>query len=200
MKPIQFDEVKNIYEYEKVRKPFREKVIAEKKARRIHLGENMTIVFENRDTVLFQIQEMIRTEKIITDRGMQHEIDTYNELLPGENELSATLLIDITDKHLIKTTLDSLIGLNKNSLFLKIAHNEYPANFDESQIEEGRISAVQYIKWKLSAADAQAFADPSTAVELFVRHPNYTGLHTLSKSERSALNRDLSETAENIHT
>ena len=195
MKPIQFDEVKNIYEYEKVRKPFREKVIAEKKSRRFHIGKDMTIVFENRNTVLFQIQEMIRTEKIITDEGMQHEIDTYNQLLPGKNELSATLLIDITEKHLIKPMLDSLIGLNKNAFLLKIGDKELPAVFDEAQIEDDRISAVQYIKWELSPQDIVAFADASVPVEIFVRHPNYNGSHTLSGEERSALSGDLAETA-----
>ena len=198
MNKIQFTDVKNIYEYEKIRLPFREKVIAEKKLRRFQVGSHMTIVFENRHSVLFQIQEMIRTEKIITDRGMQHEIDTYNELLPRENELSATLLIDITEKNLIKPMLDSLVGLNKNSLFLKIGDWESSAIFDESQIEDDRISAVQYIKWRLSLEDISAFDDPSIRIELSVRHPNYTAFHILSESERLALFQDLTETAENI--
>jgi hypothetical protein len=172
-------------------------VIAEKKARRFHIGDSMTIIFENRQTVLFQIQEMIRTEKIITDHGMQHEIDTYNGLLPGENELSATLLIDITDKHLIKPTLDSLIGLNKNSLYLQVGGKEIPASFDESQIEDDRISAVQYIKWRLAPNDIAAIQSGPMAVELRVRHQNYTASHILSADERSAIYRDLTETADN---
>ena len=172
MKKIEFGDVKNIYEYEKIRAPFRERVIAAKKLRRMHLGKDMTLVFENRDSVLFQIQEMIRTERIITDEAMQHEIDTYNQLVPGTNELSATLLIDITEKHLIKPMLDSLVGLGKNSLFLKIGDRELPAIFDEAQLEDDRVSAVQYIKWRLSDDDIKAFAMATVPVSLVCRHPN----------------------------
>ncbi|MBS1904309.1 MAG: DUF3501 family protein [Bacteroidetes bacterium] len=193
MKPIEFADVKNIYEYEKVRTAFRQQVIAAKKPRRMHLGEDMTLVFENRDSVLFQIQEMIRTERIITDEGMQHEIDTYNQILPKENELSATLLIDITEKHLIKPMLDSLVGLGKDSLFLKIGNQELPALFDESQLEDDRISAVQYIKWKLSDDDVQAFANRTTRISLVCRHPNYLAEHVLTEEQRMALSNDLLE-------
>lgn len=193
MKKIEFNDVKNIYEYEKIRTPFRERVIAAKKSRRMHLGKDMTLVFENRDSVLFQIQEMIRTERIITDEAMQHEIDTYNQLVPGTNELSATLLIDITEKHLIKPMLDSLVGLGKNSLFLKIGDRELPAIFDEAQLEDDRVSAVQYIKWRLSDDDVQAFSADSAPVSLVCRHPNYSAEHILSEAERLALSNDLHE-------
>ena len=191
MQPIQFSEVKNIYEYEKIRADFRSKVIAAKKHRRFQVGDNMTIVFENHDSVLFQIQEMIRVEKIITDEGMQHEIDTYNLLLPGTNELSATLLIDITEKHLIKPMLDSLVGLNKNSIFLIVDGHETAAIFDESQIEDDRVSAVQYIKWKLTDDDVKKFSDHSIVVQIAIKHPNYTASHTLTENEQEALSADL---------
>src|SRR5688572_7137121 len=85
MKPIAFEEIKNIYDYEKVRTDFRAMVINQKKVRRIHLGDKMTLVFENRNSVLFQIQEMIRVERIITDEAMKHEVEAYNVLVPGKN-------------------------------------------------------------------------------------------------------------------
>jgi|SRR5579883_2013039 len=195
MKQIEFQDVKNIYEYEKVRPSFREKVIAAKKPRRIHLGKDMTIVFENRDTVLFQIQEMIRVERIISDEAMQQEIDTYNQLLPGDNELSATLLIDITEKALIKPMLDSLVGLNRNSLFLTIGSSEIAATFDDAQSEDDRISAVQYVKWALTPEQVSAFNDPNTIVSVVIRHPNYSATHTLTDSERAALIADLAESS-----
>jgi hypothetical protein len=191
MQPIQFSEVKNIYEYEKIRPDFRAKIIAEKKHRRFQIGEHMTIVFENRNSVLFQIQEMIRVEKIITDEGMQHEIDTYNVLLPAHNELSATLLIDITEKHLIKPMLDSLIGLHRDSIYIIIDGREIPALFDESQIEDDRISAVQYIKWVLTDEDVRKFSDHSIVIQIAVKHKNYTASHTLTEDEQEALSADL---------
>ena len=193
MKKIEFADVKNIYEYEKIRPQFRERVIAAKKQRRIHLGKDMTLVFENRQTVLFQIQEMIRTEKLVTDTAMQQEIDTYNELVPGMNELSATLLIDITEKELIKPMLDSLVGLNKEALYLRVGEHDIAATFDESQIEEGRVSAVQYIKFKLSDEAVKAFTDSKTAVSLIARHSNYSAEHRLSEPERQSLLSDLLE-------
>ncbi len=198
MKAITFDEVKNIYEYEKVRKPFREKVIAAKKNRRFPIGDKMTIVFENRNSVLFQIQEMIRTEKIFTDEGMQHEIDTYNMLVPGDNELSATLLIDINIESEIKPTLESLEGLAKDSVYLKIGNSSTVATFDASQEDEDGISAVQYIKWKLSDTDARRFSDASVPVSIEVRHPNYTASHTLTQEQRAALAADLMGSTEAV--
>lgn len=191
MKPIAFNDIKNIYEYEKIRDAFRESVIAAKKPRRIRLGDKMTLVLENRDSVLFQIQEMLRVERIVADNAVQHEIDTYNQLVPRDNEISGTLLIDITEKSLIKPVLDSLVGLNKNSFFLKIGSKEIAAVFDEGQAEEDRISAVQYIKWKLSAEDVRAIEDLQTEAAIESKHPNYSFVHILSPAERRAIIDDL---------
>src|SRR5450432_3242557 len=97
---IQLVDIKNIYEYEKGREEFRRSVIAAKRDRRISVGPSMSFVFENRTTVLFQIQEMVRIERIVNEDAVQHEIDTYNKLLPTDHELSATMLIEITDKEM----------------------------------------------------------------------------------------------------
>lgn len=87
MKPIERGEVLGIAEYEKIREHFRERVIGEKKLRRVQLGPKATALFENRDTVLLQIQEMLRTERITREAAILHEIETYNQLLPGNDEL-----------------------------------------------------------------------------------------------------------------
>ena len=97
MQKIRLDEVKNLYEYEKVREGFRREVIAAKARRRIPVGDRLSFVFENRQTVLFQIQEMVRAERIVADARIQDEIDVYNDLIPGPGELSATLFIEIED-------------------------------------------------------------------------------------------------------
>src|SRR5262245_46695482 len=88
VKKIRFDEVKNLYEYEKVRDAIRREVIALKARRRVAVGDRLSLLFENRKTVLFQIQEMIRAERIVADDRVQDEIDVYNELIPGPGELS----------------------------------------------------------------------------------------------------------------
>ena len=192
MGSITLQDLQNIADYEKARPDFRKRVIEEKRHRRIPLGPIMTLVFENRTTVLFQIQEMMRTERLVHDEHIQHEIDTYNRLLPTENELSATLLIEITEKEKIRPTLDSLIGLTKDSLFLVIGEHEIEAMFDEEQSEEGRISAVQYIRWRLSEQEIERLRFGEAEVSLMVRHPNYHHFTSLTDEQRKALAADLS--------
>src|SRR5689334_3114647 len=103
MEPITISEIKNIAEYERVRSEFRARIIEIKKHRRVAVGPMVTFVFENRDTVLSQIQEMMRAERIVHDDKIRHEIDVYNQLLPGPNELSATMFIEITQNDQIKS-------------------------------------------------------------------------------------------------
>jgi hypothetical protein len=191
MKPIEFNDIKNIYEYEKVREDFRKGVIAAKKSRRIRLGDKMTLVLENRDSVLFQIQEMLRVERIVADEAVQHEINTYNQLVPGDKEISGTLLIDITEKSLIKPVLDSLVGLNNNMFFLRVDTNDIPAVFDEGQSEDDRISAVQYVKWKLSDEDVNIIKDRSKEMSIVCKHPNYSFVYILSPEQHQAVIDDL---------
>src|SRR5215475_15754904 len=91
---VALSEILDIAQYEKARDGFRRRIIALKKIRRLPVGPRVTFVFENHDTILFQIQEMMRAERIVDDGAIQHEIDTYNQLLPEENELAATMLIE----------------------------------------------------------------------------------------------------------
>lgn len=197
MKPITLDEIKNVYEYEKIRPQMRQEIIQEKRHRRVQVGPQMTFVFENRRTIIFQIQEMIRTERIITDEGMQQEIDIYNQLLPMERELSATLLIEITVKHDIKPILDSLVGLTKDCVFLTIGDTEIPATFDEGQAEDDRISAVQYVKWKLSDQDIERMRLGRSDVALVIRHPQYSHYTVLTAEQRDAIIKDISVSVTN---
>lgn len=191
MRKIELAEVKNIYEYEKVRAEFRRQVIDEKRHRRIPVGPNMTFVFENRTTILFQIQEMVRTERIVQDAAVQHEIDTYNNILPGDNELSATLLIEITAKQDIKPILDSLVGLGHNSVFLKIGEKEIPATFDEAQSSEDRISAVQYLNWKLTDEDIERMRFGRVEVAIAIHHRNYNYTVPFTNEQRETIVKDL---------
>ena len=95
MRKIELKDIRNIAEYEKVRDAMRAEIIALKKNRRLEVGPNLSLVFENRQTVLFQIHEMVRTERLVDDARIQDEIDAYRNLIPGPDELSATLFIEI---------------------------------------------------------------------------------------------------------
>src|SRR6476660_10284939 len=106
MNPISASDISNLHEYELERPDFRRRVMELKSRRRIPLGPLMTVVFENRDTVRFQIQEMLRVERIVQPEKVQHEVETYNELLPGPGEVAATLFIEITDPARIQRALD----------------------------------------------------------------------------------------------
>jgi hypothetical protein len=194
---ISLQDIKNIAEYEKQRPEYRARMIEAKRHRRVHVGPVMTFVFENRDTVLFQIQEMMRVERLVHDEQIQHEIDTYSRLLPSHDELSATLLIEITEKEKIRSTLDSLVGLTDHCVYLVIGEKEIEAIFDEEQSEEasptmlGRISAVQYIRWKLDQQDIERLRFGQADVSLMIRHPNYHHFTRLTDEQREAIAKDL---------
>lgn len=114
MKPLTLADVLNLYEYEKVREERRRRIIELKTVRRVAVGRYLSFVFENRDTVWFQIQEMCRVERIVDEARIADELEVYNTLLPGPGELSATMLIEIPDAGQIKTVLDALLGIDRS--------------------------------------------------------------------------------------
>jgi hypothetical protein len=111
MKPIARSEVMGLADYEAIRDRFRARVIQEKRERRVALGPHASCLFENRDTVLLQIQEMLRTERITREAAILHEIETYNELVPKAHELSATILIEIEEKEIRERFLVDAHGM-----------------------------------------------------------------------------------------
>src|SRR5690606_42078014 len=111
MKAVEPGEILGLAAYEEVRPHFRAQVIAAKKLRRVMLGEHMTVLFENRDTVMLQVQEMLRTERITRPAAIQHELDTYNELLPGPDTLSATAMIEYADTAERDRMLERVVGV-----------------------------------------------------------------------------------------
>lgn len=191
MEKIRFDEILDLVQYEKIRSEFRKEVVDMKKNRRLPIGDRMTLVFENRKTVLFQIQEMVRVERLVNERAIQHEIDTYNMLIPDKQELSATMLIEIQEVGKIKDVLDELMGLPKNCVFLHVGEHRHYASFDLDQSEEDRISAVQYIKFALDDATEKLFADELVPAEIVVDHPRYRHRAWLTGAIRQSLISDL---------
>jgi hypothetical protein len=193
MKRIELSDLKNILEYEKVRNDFRSKIIEIKKERRLKVGDRITLTFENRYTVVFQIEEMMRIERIVDEEKINSEIESYNELIPGENELSATLFVEVDEKNQIKPVLDSLVGFNKDSLFLQIGEKKIPAVFEEGHATDDRISAVQYVRFKLSPADVEAFGKRSTTVRMIANHASYNAMADFPKEVRESLSRDFTQ-------
>jgi hypothetical protein len=195
MNKIEMSEVKNLIEYEKVRDEMRSAVIARKQRRRVIIGDQMSLLFENRDTVLLQIQEMIRTERIVHDAKIQDEIDAYNALIPAPGELSATLFIEIPglihmSQEDVRLTVNRFQGIDR-ALWLVAGEQRVAAQFEGGHSKEEKMAAVQYVRFVVPAASRAALADPSVPARMVVDHPNYKAEAPLSVETRNELLADL---------
>jgi len=191
MKKVTADELSDIAQYEKKREGFRTEIIALKKRRRVAVGPQVTFVFENHETVLFQVQEMMRAERIVSEGAIQHELDTYNTLL-ADGGLGATMLIELTDPSRIREEMDKFLGVNDGSVtYLQVGNERIPGQFALGQSNETRVSAVQYVKFPLSQEQRHAFADQGTRVDLVIDHPAYGHRTAIDGEQRQELVRDL---------
>jgi hypothetical protein len=191
LKKIEYSDIIPYQEYLKVRKEFQEKIIKLKKNRRIQVGEYITFVFENRDTVLYQIQEMIRLEKMVDEKLISNEIEVFNKLIPEKNELCATMLIEIFERHLVKPTLNALIGIHDKKIFLKFDNESIDAKFYDESLKEGKMSAVHYVKFKFKDEQVKKFIDPSIRAKIIIDHPNYKAETEILENVRLSLIEDL---------
>jgi hypothetical protein len=172
VKPITPLEVLPVTTYDRVRPLLRPLFIAEKERRRLAVGPHLTLMFENRQTVWYQIQEILRTERIFEDAAINAEVETYNELLPRPGELSATLLIEYAEPAARDAELARLVGLQRH-LWMVLDGRRIGARFDERQMSADQISAVQFIAFPIGA-DAEQFARLAAAgkAAIEVDHPH----------------------------
>lgn len=190
MKPLRLEEIADRESYARLRDEYRRAVIAYKRARRMAVGEKVALLFEDRETLRFQVQEMLQVERIDDPLRVQHELDVYNELMPGERELSATLFIEIEEQARIRPELDRLIGIDEHvSLRLGAGSGQrrIPARFDPKQMDEERVSAVQYIRFALEAGDVARLCDPGVPAAIGIEHPNYQREAPLPEALRRSL-------------
>jgi len=190
MKPVSRSEILDLGAYEQIRERFRARVIEEKKVRRVPLGPNMTVLFENHDSALFQIQEMLRTERITAEKAVQHEIDTYNELVPGDAELSATLFVEYDDRTEREAMLEKLAGL-EDKFYVAVEGERFAVIPDARNDRRDRTTAVHYVKFPLSPAAVNAIRARGR-VHIGVSHPAYLVEVELAPSVVAALAEDLS--------
>ena len=192
MRKVERKDILNLYEYEKVRPEKIKEITQLKKRRRVHVGDKVTFVFENFDTVWFQIQEMIRAERMVKEEDIQFEIDTYNELIPDKNQLSATMFIEIPDQKERRETLPKLVGIH-DTVYMHIG-NKYTvkAEADEkSQMdyEEGKASVVHFLKWTLTPEQVEAFKREPVRIE--INHENYKAMAEIPPEVKEELIKDL---------
>ena len=193
MKLVDRGEILGLAEYETIREHFRARVIAEKKLRRVQLGAKATAVFENHDTMLMQVQEMLRTERITRPAAVQHEIDTYNELVPGRGELSCTVMIEIVDKAERDAFLQAALGFEKHVSLVADGERTAARAIDRGTPQD-RTTAVHYLKFTMPPAALAALrsaAPPELVLE--VDHPAYAARVVLPRETVASLAEDLSE-------
>lgn len=190
MTPLAPADLPSLEVFEAIRDELRARVIAHKVARRVAVGDRVTLLFEDRETIRWQVLEMCRVERARDARAVAHEIAVYNELIPGPRELSATMFIEITETEKIRSELDRLLGID-DCVWLAIGERRVKAQFDTRQLDEDRISAVHYLRFSLAPEDVAAFSDPATPTALRVEHPGYRAEAWLSPATRASLGVDL---------
>ncbi len=182
MSDLTVDDILNLRAYERVRDDYRTQVMARKRLRRIPLGPVVTLLFECADTVRFQVQEMARAERILTDEGIQGELDVYNRLLPCPGELSATLFVELTSEDQLRHWLPRLVGIERSVAFelprppgstspptVVSVPEEAHAN---SLTRESVTSAVHYVRFVFTGAEVDLFgAGPVSVVSRAPRVP-----------------------------
>jgi len=192
MRPLTVQDVAPADEYERIRSDFRQRVIAFKKHRRISVGDFVTLVFENRETILFQIQEMVRAERILAPERLQEEVDTYNEQIPGAGELSATFFIEVTDSTKVKPFLDLFQGIDRGqAVAIRVGSHVVDGVFEQGRSKDDKISAVQYVRFTVPDTVRVAMQDYGIPMELLVDHPRYQARATVPDAMRASLLEDL---------
>lgn len=189
MKRITRADIRGPALYQGFRDDFRKRIIELKKPRRVLAGDRVSLVFENRHTLMFQIEEMLRAESITGEAQIQDEIDVYNALLPTDDSLSATLFIELPPDADSRAELDRLVGLDEH-VILHIGPHAVRAEFEPGRSTEDRISAVQYTRYRLSPAAKAALLTPGTPLVLEIDHPNYPQRIELSEATRASLAAD----------
>lgn len=178
------DEIIDYQSYAEQRDEIREAVMDIKRARRIHVGEHLTFLFENAQTMRYQVQEMMRVEEIVKESAIAHELETYNEVLGGEGELGCSLLIEIDDPVDRRAKLTRWLDLPRH-LYVELADGErVAAKFDPRQVGEDRLSAVQYIQFGVGG---------QAPVAVGCDHPEIDARTELNAEQRAALLQDLLE-------
>ena len=193
MQKLSRESLMSLEAYAKTRKDFRARVIAHKKPRTVHLGENVTLIFEDRLTIQYQVQEMLRVEKIFEEAGIQDEIDAYNPLIPDGRNFKATMLIEYEDANERKSALALLKGVEDRTWVQVegLAKVFAIADEDLDRENEEKTSSVHFLRFELTDEMADALRYGMT-LAMGIDHPHYQArLEPVPAPVREALLKDL---------
>jgi hypothetical protein len=191
MRKLTIDDIKDLRAYERERDDFRRYIIDLKRRRRVALGTLMTIVFENTDTMRWQVQEMARVERMLRDEQIAHEVETYNALVPDEGELSATLLLELTSDAQLREWLPKLVGI-EHSILIAVADLEPVRGTpqDEERLTRAdTTAAVHFLRFAFTPEQRAAFE--RGPVRVVIDHPAYREDIELTDTTRAELAADL---------
>jgi len=178
--------------YARERTQFRAKVMAHKKNRTVHLGEHVTVLFEDELTMRYQVQEMLRAERIFEEHGIREELDAYNPLVPDGRNLKATLMIEYPDPDERRKKLEGMIGIEKRVWVQVGSHARVWAIADEDleRDNDEKTSAVHFLRFELSDGIAEALKR-GASIAVGVDHPSYQASVEAAPAVRDSLARDL---------
>jgi len=190
---LTLDDIADLRAYERERPAFRAHVIEVKRRRRIAIGEMLTIMFENRDTMRLQIQEMIRAEKLVTDEGVMEELKVYNPMIPMPGQLCATLFLELTSEDQVREWLPKLAGL-EDSICIQLSDGSKVRGSIDAQHAAGLTrpdvtAAVHYLTFDFTEEQVEQFA--FGPVSVLCDQPNYREVSSFSDETRVKLLTDL---------
>jgi len=182
VKPVDRSEILDYVTYGEQRDAIRASALRAKSVRRILVGEHFTFLFENRETVRYQVQEMMRIERIVKEDDIQHELDTYNELIHPQGSIGCTLMVGIDDEAERDVKLSAWLGLNEH-IYAKLPDDtRRTPTWDPRQVGEDRLSSVQYLTFAIGTESPDAIGIEMPGLEMETE---------LSGPQRDALRQDL---------
>lgn len=191
MRPLDVADVRGKADYERMREDFRRAIMVRKRRRRVLVGDHCSVHFECRETMHYQVQEMLRAEDS-WDRpgGVEGELEAYNPLVPEQGELSATIMFEYATAEERQVHLPKFVGIDRH-VWLRIGDTEpLLAVFARGQIDERGVSSVQYVKWRLDEARVARLGEEGTVLRLIIDHPAYTAQAVLSEETRREIMAD----------
>jgi hypothetical protein len=196
MTKLGIDDIADLRAYERERAEFRQHIVALKRRRRVGVGPVVTLLFENRDTIRFQVQEMARAERILTDAGIRSELDVYNPLVPEPGQLAATLFVELTSEDDLREWLPRLVGIEMSVELrigagdaLRVVRCEVDSDHLSQLTRDEVTAAVHYVHFRLTPEEVEAVR--TGPVALAIRHPNYDHASVLSTETIAELLVDL---------
>ncbi len=175
MHKLEIKDLMGLEEYARKRPAFREEIIGHKQARTLHIGPHLTLLFEDRLTMQYQVQEMLRAERIFEAAGIQEELDAYNPLIPDGCNWKATMLVEYADEDERRAALARLMGIERRVWMQVRGHGRVTpiADEDMERETEEKTSAVHFLRFELDAAMVKALKE-GAVLDAGVDHPNYS--------------------------